>query len=89
MTPILAFCITALFACWVWLLKQELMSLRHRLFDAPAPSRQALQESHAVSFPANVMDCSSDLKTPDEVLATHMQRKARDTEGGIPTWTLG
>jgi hypothetical protein len=68
MNTAIALMMAALFSYWIWMLKQQIESLRQTATGKTGSIM--LPKAHAA---------------PEKCL---MQRKARETEGGIPTWTL-
>ena len=84
MDAILATGITGLFAYWVWRLKHELGRLQHEIFRSPSVAMAHDGPTHVT-----VLVPSGDLAAQNDVKKEIIQRKSPDTEGGIPTWTLG
>ena len=91
MEPIIALAIVVLFAYWIGLLKHELQMTQSRLRLASQVSvAQAHSPSSRQGFRTSIMDpVNHEVERGESGGTPTMVRKQRETEGGIPTWTLG
>lgn len=91
MTTLFALGIVGLFVVWVRSLKTEVVMLQRQLFNAATASPSVSGSPRRMSAPLvrHVQSIPAGDAMVEEAAKEPIERKSRDTEGGIPTWTLG
>ena len=94
METVIAMSISGLFAYWIWMLKQEVCALRDRLQSVSRSGFVAVAGTDAPVFANSYVLRGGSLILPAGAPCpgggdAGIKRTSPDSEGGIPTWTLG